>query len=91
VIQGHTSLITHASHTRTGTLVWNGSTGWISWQISDGTRPLPLCWMPVERRGHLFARHGTTAVVGTDKGIVTILEFSDVIAMLANAVHAPFT
>jgi hypothetical protein len=83
-MQGHNSPITHASHTRTETCVWNHETGWISWQISHGTVTLllPLCWIPVERRGHAFARHGTTVVLGSEQGIVTILDFSDVIAKL---------
>jgi WD40 repeat protein len=91
VMQARTSPITHALHTRTETLVWDEQTGWISWRISDGTRLLPLCWIPVERRGLVFARHGTTAVVGARQGIVTILDFSDVIAMLKNADQALFT
>jgi hypothetical protein len=85
VMQAHTSPITHASQTRTEPLVWDEETGWISWQISECTPPLPLCWMPVERRGSSFARHGATAVIGARHGIVTILDFSDVIAMLKDA------
>jgi WD40 repeat protein len=91
VMQAHTSPITHGLHTRTEPLIWDERTGWISWRISDGTRPLPLCWIPVERRGHEFACHGTTAVIGARQGIVTILDFSDVIAMLKNADQALLT
>jgi hypothetical protein len=91
VIHGHTSPITHAPHTRTNTFVWDEATGWISWQISDGTLPLPLCWIPVERRGYEFACHGTTAVIGAHQGIITILDLSDVISMLGNADQALFT
>jgi hypothetical protein len=90
-MQGHTSPITHASHTRPETLVWDEATGWISWQTSDGTLPIPLCWIPVERRGHEFACHGTTAVIGATQGVITILDFSGVIAMLENADKAQFT
>jgi hypothetical protein len=89
VIQGHTSPITHAPHTRTKTFVWDEATGWISLQTPDGIHPLPLCWIPVERRGSEFACHGTTAVIGALQGTVTILDFSDVIAMLGNAAQAP--
>jgi hypothetical protein len=90
-MQGHTTPITHASHARAETFVWDEATGWISWQTSDDTLPLPLCWIPVERRGEAFACHGTTAVIGADQGIVTILDFSDVIAALGNANQAPLT
>jgi WD40 repeat protein len=91
VMQAHTSPITHALHTRIEILKWDHQTGWISWRISDGTRLLPLCWIPVERRGLVFARHGTTAVIGATLGIVTILDLSDVIAMLQDADQALFT
>jgi hypothetical protein len=91
VMKAYTSPIPHALQTCTETLVWDGQTGWISWRISDGTRLLPLCWIPVERRGYAFARHGTTAVFGATHGIVTILDFSDVIAMMKNADQALFT
>jgi hypothetical protein len=91
VIEGHTSPTTHASHTRAKTFVWDEATGWISWQTSDDTLLLPLCWIPVERRGDAFAGHGTTAVIGARQGIITILDFSDVISMLGNADQAPPT
>jgi hypothetical protein len=90
-MQAHASPITHASHTRVETFVWDEATGWISWQTSQNALPLPLCWIPVERRGRKFASHGTTAVIGAHQGIITILDFSDVIAMLENADQAPFT
>jgi WD40 repeat protein len=81
VAQTHTSAITHVWHTHAEALVWNEQTGWISCQTSDGSR-LPLCWMPVERRGFAFACRDTTAVMGAATGIVTILDFSDLIATL---------
>jgi hypothetical protein len=90
-MQDHASPTTHSSHTRAETFVWDEATGWISWQTPDGTLPLPLCWIPVERRGYEFACHGTTAVIGASQGIITILDFSDVIAMLGNADQAPLT
>jgi hypothetical protein len=91
VMQEQSSLTTPASHTRSETFVWDDETGWISWQTSDGTLLLPLCWIPVERRGYTFACHGTTVVLGAYQGIITILDFSDVIAMLSNANQAPLT
>jgi hypothetical protein len=90
-MQHRNSPTTHASHTRTETFVWDQATGWISWQTPDGIHPLPLCWIPVERRGYAFACHGTTAVIGAQHGIVTILNFSAVIAALGNANQAPLT
>jgi hypothetical protein len=43
---------------------------------------VPLCWVPLERRGDAFAWHGTTAAIGGQKGDVSILDFTDVIATL---------
>jgi hypothetical protein len=91
VMQGHTTPITHASHTGTETFLWDEATGWISWQTSDDTLLLPLCWIPVERRGYIFACHGTTAVIASRHSIITILDFADVIAMLGNVAQAPST
>jgi hypothetical protein len=90
-MQGHTTPITHASSARTETFVWDQATGWISWHTSNGTLPLPLCWIPVERRGRTFACHGTTVVIAAEQGIITILDFSDVIAMLGNTDQALVT
>jgi WD40 repeat protein len=90
-IQGHSTPKTHASHTRTEAFVWDQANGWISWGPSDGTLLLPLCWIPVERRGDAFACHGTKVVLGARGGIITILDFSDVISMLGNADQAPST
>jgi hypothetical protein len=90
-MQGHASPTTHASHTRTETLVWDEATGWISWRTSQSVLPLPLCWIPVERRGEESASYGNTIVIGARGGIITILDFSDVIAILGNADQAPLT
>jgi hypothetical protein len=90
-MQENTTPTTHASHTRIETFVWDEATGWISWQSSHDTLPLPLCWIPVERRGRPFACHDTTVVIGTEQGIITILDFSDVLAMLGNADQALVT
>jgi hypothetical protein len=89
-MEGHTSPTPHASHTCAETFVWDETTGWISWQTSDDIFPRPLCWIPVERRGEAFACHGTTAVIGAEQGIITILDFSDVIAILRNTDQVPF-
>jgi hypothetical protein len=75
-------LITSPSLTITEAILWNNETGWISYQHSDGSRLWDLCWLPTERRGELFTRHGTTVAIGTRRGLVTILDFSDVVAML---------
>jgi WD40 repeat protein len=71
----------HLPPTPTGTLVWNEESGWISWQRSR-THSVRLCWLPHERRGYSFASHDMTAAIGARHGAVTILTFSDVIAML---------
>jgi hypothetical protein len=68
--------------TFTETLVWDEMTGWISWQHSNNSSLLHLCWLPMERRGSTFAFQGTTAVIGARQGIITILDFSNVIATL---------
>jgi hypothetical protein len=73
----------------TGTLVWNEETSWISWQRTNDSYLCHLCWLPVERRGDSFAYQGTTAVIGTRQGVVTILDFSDVITMLKGLDQAP--
>jgi WD40 repeat protein len=82
LLQEGTSPVVDCHDTYTEALVWNEETGWISWQKSNATPPECLCWLPVERRGWSFAWHGATAVIGARRGTVTILDFSDVIAML---------
>jgi hypothetical protein len=81
VVQGLMSPITHTSYTHPEALVWEERTGWISWQSSNGDC-LPLCWMPVERRGPSFACRGITAVIGARRGVLTILDFADIVDTL---------
>jgi hypothetical protein len=69
--------------------VWDIETGWISWKHLDGIRLVPLCWLPPERRGKSFACRDTMAAIGAQEGEVTILDFSDVIAMLKRLDKGP--
>jgi hypothetical protein len=73
--------LTHLPRPSTEALVWNKKSGWISWQRSR-THSVRLCWLPHERRGSSFASHNMTAAIGARHGAVTILDFSEVIAML---------
>jgi hypothetical protein len=82
-------LIADPLHTPIETLVWNEESGWISYQRSD-TRLVPLCWLPHERRGEPFASHNLTAAIGGPEGAVTILDFSEFIAMLDLLDHTSF-
>jgi hypothetical protein len=68
-------------HTYTEALLWNEDTDWNSWRTSNATCQLHFCWLSVERREKTFKWHSTTAVIGTRQGTVTILDFSDIIAM----------
>jgi hypothetical protein len=90
VVQSYPSQIAQSSQIHAEVLVWDDNTGWISWQYSNGSC-LPLCWMPVERRGLTFVCRGTSAVLGARQGTLTILDFSNVIAMFGDADQAPFT
>jgi hypothetical protein len=90
MVSGPISLITALSHTHVNTLVWNHETGWISWERLDGSCPLHLCWLPVERRGESFACYNTTVAIGARQGAVTILDFSDIISMLKGLDQAPY-
>jgi WD40 repeat protein len=72
--------ITDLPLTPIGTLAWNEASGWISWQRSQ-THLVRLYWLPHERRGTAFACHHMTAVIGGQHGAVTVLDFSEVIAM----------
>jgi WD40 repeat protein len=76
------SPISRSPHTSTETLVWSEKSHWISWRRSEGACPVRLCWLPPERRGESFTWHDTMAIIGARQGIVTVLDFSDVIAML---------
>jgi hypothetical protein len=60
LMQRRTTWITDLPHNLTETLVCNHETGWISQQSSDGSCPLRLCWLPVDRRGESFACYGNT-------------------------------
>jgi hypothetical protein len=74
--------MSHVSPTRSASLLWDKETGWIFWRRSNGTRPVRLCWLPLELRGDSFAWHDTTTAIGAHQGAVTIMDFSDIIAML---------
>jgi hypothetical protein len=82
LIEERSSPITDLSSIPLETFVWNSDSGWISWQRSHLTSPVLLCWLPLERRGYNFECHGTTFIIGAQTGIITILDFSEVIAML---------
>jgi WD40 repeat protein len=73
--------------TPTEALVWNEASGWISWQCSN-LRSVRLCWLPQECRGKPFACHNMTVVIGAQSGALTILDFSEVIAMLKSVDQA---
>jgi hypothetical protein len=79
-------LMTGISYISTETLVWDGRSGWISWRRAD-TRSIELCWLPHDLRGDAFASHEMSAVFGARQGAVTILDFSEVIAMLKSWSH----
>jgi hypothetical protein len=44
--------------------------------------PIPIFWLPEDRRGEEFATHGTTVVVGGNQGSVTILDLSVLVRSL---------
>jgi WD40 repeat protein len=73
--------ITHVPRPPTEALVWNENSGWISWRRSR-THSVRLCWLPHECCGSPFASHNMTAAIGARHAAVTILDFSEVIAML---------
>jgi WD40 repeat protein len=63
---------------------WNHLTGWLSCgAASDSKTSLPLCWLPVERRGPA-AFHGWIVAVGGPDGNVTMLDMTDTIEDLQN-------
>jgi hypothetical protein len=53
------------------TTVTLSDSGWLSC-LYEGRRI--LVWLPVERRGKVFAGHGRRVVVGARSGAVTVLE-----------------
>jgi WD40 repeat protein len=61
-------------------ITWNKHTGWLSF-IAVPDHILPLCWLPIERRGPAVIR-GWTVAVGGLGGQVTILDFTDAIERL---------
>jgi WD40 repeat protein len=55
-------------------------TGWISCMDLPGV-PKRLCWLPKERRGRQIAAWGEKVCIGTPSGMVTILDFSNVVSL----------
>jgi WD40 repeat protein len=49
--------------------------GWI-YRLGARNNWQRVCWLPSERRGRRFAHFGQTVCIGTTKGIITILDFS---------------
>jgi WD40 repeat protein len=62
--------------------IWYSESGWIMLSQRSRTHSVRLCWLPNERRGSSFASHNMTAAIGARSGAVTILDFSETIAML---------
>jgi hypothetical protein len=44
--------------------------------------PIPILWLPEDRRGGVFSSHGTTVVLGGRLGSVTILDLSALVQFL---------
>jgi hypothetical protein len=66
-------------------LAWNKQTGWISCVAApDSETLIPLCWLPVERRGHKTVLRGWKAIIGGLGGNVTMLDFTSAINRLAD-------
>jgi hypothetical protein len=82
LVEEDISPVSDPANTCDGALVWDIKTGWISWQRSDGNHLVRICWLSLERRGKSFTSYNTTAAIAAQQGEVTILDFSDVIAML---------
>jgi hypothetical protein len=64
-------------------LGWDAETGWVQLKTHNalqGNRTVPLCWLPVERRGDRFAVHDHTLVIGAKTGVITILDFISILA-----------
>lgn len=65
--------------------------GWLYFGHGAGGKPVRVCWLPTERRPSLYAYypiklcyawHGDIVVIGSEKGTITILDLSDVVASL---------
>jgi WD40 repeat protein len=55
-------------------------TGWISRTDFQGV-PRRLCWLPKERRGRRIVAWGQKVCIGATSGVVTILDFSNVVSL----------
>jgi WD40 repeat protein len=55
--------------------------GWVSWAGRHGEPRLPLCWLPVDRRGP-SAWRGNKVIVFGRQGITTVLDFTDTMSAL---------
>jgi hypothetical protein len=64
---------------------FDSHTGWISYRFAHERALLRLCWLPPDRRGdpEAFGRHDSHVVVGAPLGTVTIMDFRDILEMLA--------
>jgi hypothetical protein len=65
----------------TSDIAWDHETGWLIWRHATG-REISLCWLPTERRGSTFSVRDYTVAIGTNTGIVTILDLTGTIALL---------
>jgi WD40 repeat protein len=63
-------------------ITWDEATGWLSGRSVPNKR-LPLCWLPVERRGPAMVCGRMVAVGGTG-GKVTMLDLTEAIKRLHN-------
>jgi WD40 repeat protein len=65
-------------------ITWDQTTGWFSCcSVPDDRGLLPLCWLPVERRGPALIFDRMVVVAGTG-GKVTMLDFTKAIERLHN-------
>jgi WD40 repeat protein len=65
-------------------LSWDHWTGWLSY-ILDSKISVPLCWLPMERRGPAWTViRGWMVAVGGQGGNVTMLDLTDTIERLQN-------
>jgi WD40 repeat protein len=63
-------------------ITWDNTTGWLSCS-SFPNDPIPLCWLPVERRGPALI-YGRMVAVGGTGGKVTMFDFTEAIERLHN-------